>query len=124
MTTRNFSNRQMAAALKKLGLKKSRIQMTKHGLTYEHPEGSALFTFAKNILGNVMISAPDDPDWTVIIMTEEKWNAFQANPWIVFPFDSDNTSDHIGQREFFLCVARGYAEMKSTQAMERLEAQS
>jgi len=113
-----YTNRQMAAQFKKLGFEKSPIQMTRVGLTYKHPKGSALFTFGKRPEMNVQISAPDDEGWTMIILTEMHWARFMSNPFCQFPMNPDDDSEYMSAREFLLCVARGYANYKKSEGGE------
>jgi hypothetical protein len=52
----DHTNRNMSAELRRLGFKKGRLQMTRVGITYHHPDAPrALFTFGKHG-GRVMVS--------------------------------------------------------------------
>ena len=110
---RTLTNRQMAARLKKLGFEKSRMQMTRHGLSYKHPDSSALFTFGKSPDSGIMVTAPDDKGWSMAFLSQEAWSRIQQNEWVQFPLDltSNPAITPMSPREILLCVARGFADM-------------
>ena len=51
-----MTNRQMAAAFKKIGFHKSELQMTRMGNSYTYKDSKALFTFPKGHKENFQIS--------------------------------------------------------------------
>jgi hypothetical protein len=109
---RTFNNRQMSAAFKKLGFRKSDLQLTRMGISYKHPWSKALFTFAKAENGGIACSAPgEDKMWSFPIgLTQEKFEAFEQ-AGIRFPLVEGSNADQIGIREVLLCIARGFGEM-------------
>ena len=62
-----MTNRQMAAAFKKIGFHKSELQMTRMGNSYTYKDSKALFTFPKGHKQNFQISAPDHDGWSCFI---------------------------------------------------------
>jgi hypothetical protein len=101
----NPTNRQMAAAFKKIGFHKCRLQMTRMGHTYTYKETGAMFTFPKNHKEKFQITAPGHDGWSCIILSEEKWQSLQENPYI----DWDAFNIDPGAMSALLCIARGFA---------------
>jgi hypothetical protein len=103
----------MAGRLKSLGFEKSRMQMTRHGLSYKHPDNSALFTFGKHPESSVMVTAPDNPGWSFAFLTMNTWERIQQNPWVVLPWEEpeDGVEQPLCHREILLCWARAFADM-------------
>ena len=116
---KEFTNRQMAGAFRSIGFKKSNLQFARNGLSYKHPDGSAIFTFGKEPGTNVMCSAPGEHKlWSFPLgISNEKFFEFQE-AGIVFPWDEsgERVGQHITNREVLLCVARAYAEMVERRA--------
>ena len=116
---KQFTNRQMAAAFKRIGFRKSRLQFARNGFSYEHPDGNAIFTFGKGEGTNVMSSAPgEDRLWSFPLgIMEEKFFEFQ-DAGIPFPWDltDQRVGQHITNREVLLCVARAYGSMVERRA--------
>ncbi len=116
---REFTNRQMAAAFRSIGFKKSNLQFARNGFSYKHPDGDAIFTFGKAEGTNVLSSAPGESRlWSFPLgITEEKFFEFQE-AGIVFPWDTLNqrVGQHITNREVLLCVARAYGSMVERRA--------
>ena len=104
----------MAAAFKSIGFRKSSLQFARNGLSYEHPDGIAIFSFGKGEGTNVTSSAPrEDRLWSFPLgITEEKFFTFQDAD-IPFPWDltDQRVGQHITNREVLLCVARAYGSM-------------
>ena len=104
----------MAAAFKKLGFNKSDMQLTRMGISYQHPLSKALFTFAKSMNGNVTSSAPGEARlWSFPIgLTSEKYWALRDDGMRVPLNDKPGTTgEELTAREALLCVARHYSEM-------------
>ena len=93
----------MSARLRKLGFRKSRMQMTRHGVSFEHPKASALFTFGKHPESSVMVTAPDNPEWSFAFLTADTWDRIQQNPWVVLPWEQpkDGSSILCATERFF-----------------------
>lgn len=101
-----MNNRQMAAAFKKIGFNKSRLQMTRIGNSYTYKDSGAVFTFPKRHKNNFQISAPGHEGWSCFIFSQEKWDAFQVNPHIDWEaFDINPTP-----MTALLCIAGGFAQ--------------
>jgi hypothetical protein len=103
----------MSARLRKLGFVKSPIQITRNGLSYKHPDASALFTFGKPMASSVHVTAPDHPQWSFAFLTIDTWERIQQNPWVVLPWEEpeDGVEQPLCHREILLCWARGFADM-------------
>ena len=100
-----MTNRQMAAAFKKIGFHKSELQMTRMGNSYTYKDSKALFTFPKGHKQNFQISAPGHDGWSCFIFSQAKWDAFQVNPHIKWDaFDMNPTP-----MTALLCIADGFA---------------
>ena len=101
-----MTNRQMAAAFKKIGFHKSELQMTRMGNSYTYKDSKALVTFPKGHKQNFQISAPDHDGWSCVIFSQAKWDAFQVNPHIDWEaFDMNPTP-----MTALLCIAGGFAQ--------------
>tara|TARA_Y100000004_G_scaffold133275_1_gene150548 strand:+ start:322 stop:663 length:342 start_codon:yes stop_codon:yes gene_type:complete len=101
-----MNNRQMAAAFRKIGFNKSRLQMTRIGTSYTYKDSGAVFTFPKGHKQNFQISAPGHEGWSCFIFSQEKWDAFQVNPHIDWEaFDINPTP-----MTALLCIAGGFAQ--------------
>ena len=103
----------MSARLRKLGFRKSRFQMSRNGVSFEHPDASALFTFGKHPESSVMVTAPDTPGWSFAFLTGDTWDRIQRNPWVVLPWEEpkDGVEQPLCHREILLCWARAFAAM-------------
>ena len=101
-----MTNRQLAAAFKKIGFHKSELQMTRMGNSYTYKDSKALFTFPKGHKENFQISARDHDGWSCFILSQAKWDAFQVNPHIDWgAFDMNPTP-----MTALLCIAGGFAQ--------------
>ena len=107
-----MTNRQMAAAFKKIGFTKSPIQMTKQGLSYTYKDTNALFTFPKSHKEKFQISAPGFEGWSCIMLNERKWKQYQENPYIDWHWDEGKggTLGELSPMKALLCIARGFAQ--------------
>jgi|TARA_R110000824_G_scaffold67977_1_gene176067 hypothetical protein len=114
---REFNNRQMSIAFKKLGFSKSDLQLTRMGISYSHPLSNALFTFAKRMDGGVTSSAPgQERMWSFPLgLSAEKYYGF-INAGIEFPWDLNSNPDEMSPREALLCIARGFGKMLEEEA--------
>ena len=107
----NPTNRQMAAAFKKIGFHKPNLQMTRMGNSYTYKDTGAMFTFPKNHKEKFQISVPDYPNWSCIILNQEKWQELQYNPYINWHWDKTKPFDgSLSPMEVLLCIARGFAQ--------------
>lgn len=124
---KEFTNRQMAAAFRRIGFRKSNLQLARNGFSYEHPDGKALFTFGKGEGMNVTCSAPgEDRLWSFPLgITEEKFLEFQDAD-IPFPWclKDQRVGQHITNREVLLCVARAYGSMCERRAEQNIKPQA
>ena len=101
-----MTNRQMAAAFRKIGFNKSRLQMTRVGNSYTYKDSGAVFTFPKGHKNNFQITAPGHEGWSCFIFSQEKWDALQVNPHIDWEaFDINPTP-----MTALLCIAGGFAQ--------------
>ncbi len=119
---RTFTNRQFAAVMRSLGFAKSRLQMTRHGLSYTHKDDSSrtLWTIGKDSERAMVNGASRShrPDWRASMGIGPRWLAIvQADPAFRAPLDPthpDNTYDVDGYimtpREILLCAARAFSE--------------
>jgi hypothetical protein len=106
----NPTNRQMAAAFKKIGFHKCNLQMTRMGYSYTYKDTGAMFTFPKAHKEQFQISAPGYDGWSCIILSEEKWQSLQENPYIDWHWDKTKPFDgRLSAMEVLLCIARGFA---------------
>jgi|15BtaG_2_1085339.scaffolds.fasta_scaffold04587_7 hypothetical protein len=124
---KEFTNRQMAQAFRRMGFKKSNLQLARNGFSYEHPDGKALFSFGKGEGMNVTCSAPgEDRLWSFPLgITEEKFLEFQ-DAGIPFPWclKDQRVGQHITNREVLLCVARAYGSMCERRAEQNIDPDS
>ena len=104
------TNRQMSAAFKKLGFKKSSIQMTRTALSYELEGSPGLFTFGKGQNDRIMVTGLKSryPGFNFVLLTSESWQRVQENPWI-YPYLFENRGN-LNQRSILLAVAAGYRD--------------
>ena len=120
---RTFTNRQFAAAMRSLGFVKSRLQMTRHGLSYTHQADPSrtLWTIGKDSERALITGASRShrPTWSASLGICPRWlDVVQADPAFRVPLDlthRDNQEEDDGgyimtPREIFLCAARAFAE--------------
>tara|TARA_R110002012_G_scaffold287460_4_gene479840 strand:- start:35 stop:343 length:309 start_codon:yes stop_codon:yes gene_type:complete len=96
----------MAAAFKKMGFKKSNLQMTRMGNSYTYKDSGAMFTFPKAHKEKFQISAPGHDGWSCIILSQAKWDELQENPhinWVAFEM-------HPTPMTALICIAMGFAK--------------
>ena len=106
-----MTNRQMAAAFKKIGFKKSEFEVTRIGNSYTYKDSGALFTFPKAHKEKFQISAPGYDGWSCIILSQAKWDDYQENPYIDWHWDKKKPfSERVTPMEALLCIARGFAK--------------
>ena len=106
MEAKTFTNRQMAAALKRHGFKKSMMQMTRNSFMYEHKDEAVkvFIAYGASQRGGVMILDHNKlfGNMSAAILTEEKVINYEA----MGVFNHLPLETPLTPRLIALCVAR------------------